>query len=147
MLIDQCLGRRGVAAALVADGATVRLHADEFEADAADADWLPIAGARGWIVVTKDVNLRKRPLELAAILAARLRVFALTSAQLGGAQQAQAFAAAAKKMRRVSRQRGPFIGFVSPSGAVTVEYARALTRRLRRLRATGRSVQSDLVSS
>ncbi len=32
-----------------------------------DVDWLPRVGARGWILITKDKNIRKREVELRAL--------------------------------------------------------------------------------
>ncbi len=52
--------------------------------------------------------------------AARLRVFALTSGNLTGAEQGAAFVRALGKMRRVARRPGPYIARVTRNGAVDI---------------------------
>jgi len=34
---------------------------DHFPHDTKDEDWLPIAGANGWLVITRDKKIRSRP--------------------------------------------------------------------------------------
>jgi hypothetical protein len=51
---------------LRAAGARVEVHIDHFPQDAADADWIPEVGRRGWVLITKDENIRRNPLERAA---------------------------------------------------------------------------------
>lgn len=42
--LDKCLGNYNVAAALREAGAAVEIHADHFDQDTLDADWLPEVG-------------------------------------------------------------------------------------------------------
>ncbi len=67
-LIDRSLGSRDVPEALRAAGALVEVHDDHFAQDAEDAVWLPAVGAQGWIVLTKDIRIRRHPLELSALM-------------------------------------------------------------------------------
>ncbi|MCD2187825.1 hypothetical protein [Actinomycetospora soli] len=46
---------------------------------ARDVDWLPIVGAQGLIVLTRDKNIRKRPHERAQLVAHGVRACFLTS--------------------------------------------------------------------
>src|SRR5450759_5020528 len=73
--MGRSLGRR-----LAAEGLRVVLHDDEFEQGTPDQEWLPVVGARGWVVLTKDSRLRFRPLEKEALIAANVRVFVFTGA-------------------------------------------------------------------
>jgi hypothetical protein len=57
-------------------------------------------------------------LERQAFEAAGLRVFALSAANLPGAEQAAAFARALPRIRRLSATQGPFVARVTASGAV-----------------------------
>lgn len=110
-LVDECLGRHFVAEALKIAGAQVELHHEHFLPGAQDAEWLPVAGARKWIVLTKDRQIILRQLEITAIINARVRAFVLTAADLMGREQAEVFVRALKKMNRIAAaSRGPLIG-------------------------------------
>jgi len=39
----------------------------EFAENARDIDWIPVAGEKNWIVVSKDVRQKRRPLEREAL--------------------------------------------------------------------------------
>ena len=45
-----------------------------------DAQWLPIVGGLGLVVITRDKKIRSRPVEARLVLAAGVRGFVLTSA-------------------------------------------------------------------
>ncbi|MBX7113365.1 MAG: hypothetical protein K1X64_03445 [Myxococcaceae bacterium] len=76
--IDRNLGRGFVADALRKQDRTVELHDDHFAQDCQDVDWLPVVGALGWIVLTRDQNIRRNNLEREAFQRAGARVFVLT---------------------------------------------------------------------
>lgn len=120
--IDECLGRRAVPEALRAAGHEVILLSDRFQADVDDEVWLSalFEYRRDWIILTKDTRIRTRSLERLAFIAAGLRVFALTSGDLNGENQAQAFVNGLKRIARLSKQAGPFIAIVSGSGRVAM---------------------------
>jgi PIN like domain len=42
-----------------------------------DVDWLPVVGARGWVVIGRDQHILDREVELRAYLAARVHMFLL----------------------------------------------------------------------
>ena len=46
----------------------LRYVEDRFQHDTKDTDWLPVAGAEGWLVITRDKKIRTRPGERRAIL-------------------------------------------------------------------------------
>jgi uncharacterized protein with PIN domain len=89
--LDRSLGRKIVAQALRAAGATVEVHDDHYAPDAKDEDWLVEVGRRGWIVLTKDDRIRYRATERMALMSAKVRTFVLTSSQLQGSEMAAAF--------------------------------------------------------
>jgi len=110
-----------LAAALIAAGAKVELSRDHFPAGARDVEWLPVVGARGWVVLTKDRQIRRRELELEAFINARVRAFVLIAADLTGPDQADVFVKALPKMTRICRSaRGPLIGAVSAGAGVVL---------------------------
>ena len=53
-----------------------------------------IAGAEGWVVLTKDSKIRYRSNEAEALFAAKVRAFVLVSRNLPGSEMANIFAAA-----------------------------------------------------
>ena len=65
--MDECIAARHVSEVLRAAGHTAHVQAlDTFGTGTQDVDWLPHVGARGWILITKDQNIRKREIELRA---------------------------------------------------------------------------------
>jgi hypothetical protein len=92
--IDRSLGK-SIAEALREAGLTVHAMASVYGEKPAqqlpDRVWLRDAGTNGWIVLTKDDAIRRRPAEREALIDAGVRVFCLTSAQLRGAEQAERF--------------------------------------------------------
>jgi predicted nuclease of predicted toxin-antitoxin system len=119
--VDRCLGDKALAQALRANGLTVEVHKDHFAPDAKDPDWLREAGRRKWVVLTKDKMLRYRETEIAALRAANVRAFVLTSGNLKADDMAAAFMKALPKMRRVLRKvKGSFIAKVTRAGGVEI---------------------------
>lgn len=121
LFLDRSLGRRVIATALRAAGATVEIHDDHFPPDAPDAHWLAAVGQRGWVVLTKDRRIRYRTLERAALLMAGVRAFVLTAGDLQGPEMARIFVRALPVITRVTaRTPAPFIARVSKTGAVSM---------------------------
>ncbi len=110
--VDRSLGR-SIAESLRAHGLTIHTMASVYGEQAAqrlaDEVWLRDAGARGWVVLTKDDAIRRRPAERDSLVEAGVRVFCLTSAQLQGPEQAERFAANLDRILRQASQPGPYI--------------------------------------
>lgn len=87
--IDRDLGIRDVPAALRAAGAIVELHRDHFAHDTPDIEWIAFAAERGWVILTQDRNIQRRPHERAAVIAARARYFCVS----GGTRRSEETAA------------------------------------------------------
>jgi hypothetical protein len=123
--IDRCLGR-GVATALGQAGIEVRYHDDCFPEDAKDEVWLPEVGQKGWIVITKDKNIRRTPIELEATIAAKVRLFVLAGAgNKTGAQTAELIIEQRSRIERTARKTPPpFIAGVTQSGVRVYEWSR-----------------------
>lgn len=62
--IDNCLPVR-IVRALEALGVDARHLKDEFDENTKDLVWMPVVAKHGWIVVTDDNRIRKRPSERA----------------------------------------------------------------------------------
>lgn len=117
--IDAALGRIAVANTLRAKGVNVVLHDEVFPQGTPDEHWLPELGRRDWILLTKDDRIRLTTAHREILLAAGIRAFILSGANLPGSAMAEAFRRAAKRMQRVALgERRPFIARVTPSGEV-----------------------------
>jgi len=71
--LDHQIGRYTVAEMLRAAGANVEVHLDRFPGDMPDIQWIPKVAERDWVLITKDQNVRRNPLERVAYESARLR--------------------------------------------------------------------------
>ena len=110
-----------IAEALRAAGGQVEIHDAHFDVDAPDVEWLAAVGSRGWVVLSKDVRIRRDTFELEALRSAGVKAFFLTQQGLTGEEMAQIFVDALSGMvTRASRQAGPFIYTLSRDG----EFAR-----------------------
>ncbi len=123
LYLDRALGRHTVAVALRTAGLTVEIHDDHFDQDARDVDWLPAVAAKGWVILTKDAAVARRPLERDAIDIAGARVFAFSNANVPGSAVASGFLIAWPKMLALIKSRaGPFIAVVHKDGRVEVRF-------------------------
>jgi hypothetical protein len=122
-LVDESLGGNVVTSALREAGASVERLRDHFPPGTPDQEWLAEVGNRGWVVVTKDKRIRRRPAEVAAIVGANVRAFVLTSGNATGQAMAQAYVAALPAMRQYCRDFAPpFVATVSAAGRERVFY-------------------------
>ena len=94
-----------------------------------DVEWLPAIGDRGWVLLTKDNDIRRRPLEIEAILNARVRAFVLTATELRREEQAAIFLTAMPKIHRICRRVGPFIFNITRMGYFSEVSKSVLNRR------------------
>ncbi len=115
--LDYQIGRYVVAEALRAEGANVEVHIDHFDQAAPDTEWIPEVGRRGWVLITKDQNIRRNPLERYAYQAAGLRGFVLTGGSLNGPDVASLLVRLLPGMvRRVTGRPGPLMFSISRGG-------------------------------
>lgn len=118
--VDRCLGK-SVGVALCQCGLKVESHSDHFKDDVADEVWISEVGRHGWIVITKDKAISRRPVELQAVVAANVRMFSLSSGNMTGDEMASAFVDNRLKMGRFIKDHpAPFIARVSKSGVALV---------------------------
>ena len=118
--VDRCLGRH-VAKMLQQHGLTVKYLDDYFPQAVEDTDWIPIVGERGWIVLTKDVNISRNHIERMAVTQAKLYFFALVSKNLNGDAMAEALVNASIKIQSIVRKHpSPLIARVYRDGSVKI---------------------------
>jgi PIN like domain len=115
--LDYQIGRFVVADALRAAGARVEVHIEHFEQNAPDTEWIPEVGRREWVLITKDQNIRRNPLERAAYEAAKLRGFVVTWKDMSGPELADLLVRSLPGMvRRAAGRRGPLLFSISRGG-------------------------------
>ena len=88
--VDRCLGKDIVPAALRAAGVSVTTYADLYPGDTTVEDrvWIPEVTVRGWVILTKDKNIRRAPVEIEALRNANARYVCLTAGNMRGDEQA-----------------------------------------------------------
>jgi hypothetical protein len=97
------------------------VHDDHFAPDAPDEEWLKRAGDAGWAVITKDSRIRYRDPERAALIAAKVRAFVITTPDLNGPEMAALVRVALPAIARMcQRVPAPFIARIGKSGRVQV---------------------------
>lgn len=113
LFIDRSLGRIRVPQLLRAAGLRLITLAEYYGIPAderiADADWLTLAGQRGWVVFMKDAKVRYRPAEQAAVRAHAVRCFCLTHQGLGSDEMAGRFLVNLPAITVACAEPGPFI--------------------------------------
>ena len=119
--IDRSVGKKVIATALRAAGATVEVHDDHFNQDAFDEEWLPVVGRRGWAVITSDDRIRYRTVEREAATSAGVALFIFTGKRMRAAAIAAALVQALPGMLELlTNQPRPFVAKVSRTGIVAL---------------------------
>jgi predicted nuclease of predicted toxin-antitoxin system len=114
--VDYCLGK-AVAEALRAAGAIVEIHSDNFAQDVEDTTWIPRVAAKGWVILTKDKNIRRRHGERETTLLAQARMFTLSSGNMRGSVMAELFVKNLDAMETLALAlEPPFLAVVSQDG-------------------------------
>ena len=99
----------------------VKTVVDVLQLGAKDVDWLAALAGRDWVVLTKDKNIRRRPLEAQALIAAGLRVFVITSTDLTGDEAGEILVRALPKITRFCATHAPpFIAGVTRMSQVSM---------------------------
>lgn len=119
--VDRSLGRARVVDALRVTGEIVHAHDDHFAQNTPDTDWLSEVGQRGWVVLTKDKNIRANELERTALVHANVACFMLGRGDLSGTAMGALFVQALPRIRKALRRFAvPLVASVSAAGGVRV---------------------------
>lgn len=114
LFVDRSLGKR-VGVLLREAGATIELHDDHFAQTTKDSEWIPAVTERGWVILTKDKNIRRPRGEREDVLIAHAKVFTLTAGSMGSAAMAEIFIGHLPDIERVAdSQTPPFAFAVGP---------------------------------
>lgn len=88
LFIDRCAWSHRLGEALQVAGIPFIAHQHRFRHDTPDEEWLTEAGRSGWIVITRDKNIRRKPNEIAAMNAFRVIAFILAAGDASAADTA-----------------------------------------------------------
>jgi hypothetical protein len=108
-IVDECLGNK-VHAALVAAGTTALRIVDVFGAGTLDQSWLPVVGERGWLLITKDRNIRHNKVERDALVRSGVMAFFIGVKNPGADEAAEAVTCnVARMLHFAARKAPPFV--------------------------------------
>lgn len=103
LFIDRCAWSHKLGEALTKIGAHFIPHHEKFEPACPDEKWLGAVGKQGWIVLTRDKNIRRKPNELRAFREHGVIGFVLTSGDASAADTAALVTAIYPKLMRKAR--------------------------------------------
>jgi hypothetical protein len=102
-------------------GARVEAHDDHFAQNEPDESWIPNVAGRGWVILTKDKNIRRRAGEREALVAGQAKIITLTSGNMRGEEMATLFVRHIPEMEQLASTRaGPFVAILGPGGIQVV---------------------------
>lgn len=108
--VDRCLGSRLVPDSLRAAGWCAEAHDDHFRPTTPDVEWIRVVAKRGWVILTKDRAIGRKPDERRVLYEEGARIVVLASkAHTTGPEIAAAFTSAAGRITAFSRSHAaPF---------------------------------------
>ena len=123
LFIDRCAWSNRLGEALATAGVKFTPHHNHFEQACPDVDWLPVVGREGWVVVTRDKNIRRKPNEIQAFKENNVLAIVLSS---GSSSQASAADTAdlllkllPKLMRKIQASKPPTMLTVTLMGTIS----------------------------
>jgi hypothetical protein len=122
--VDRSLGGKIIPRALEARGWKVKRHDKHFPQDAEDTAWIYGAGAKGWIIVTADDDIRYNPLEREALQKCGTLAFIFADkGNMTGPEMAAVLIKAEKAIfRTIAKQKPPGVFRVYADGRVAKCY-------------------------
>jgi hypothetical protein len=67
----------------------VEAHGTRFRHNTEDVDWLAVVGEKKWVVLMRDLGIGRNPIELNALLYAKVRAFVLQRGDWPDAENAK----------------------------------------------------------
>ena len=115
------MGKYVVPEPLRQQGVEVHVLDDYFDPTTPDDIWLTYAGQRGWIVLTKDYNIRRHRVALNAPIRNRVKAFVLANPHQVAEEMAETVIRALPRIQRLERNHpAPFIAKMTRSGGVSL---------------------------
>jgi predicted nuclease of predicted toxin-antitoxin system len=92
-------------------GVRCEAHRDHFPGDAADEDWMPVVAASGWVIVTRDFAIKRRPAEREAWTNANAIIVMLRAAH-----------ADARLDNYLAKRSAPMVVYLTPPAQLAVHF-------------------------
>ena len=94
-------------------GLQVEAHHTRFRHNTEDIDWLAVVGEKKWIPLMRDLEIGRNPIELNALLSARVRAFVVERGDWPDSENAKTIIGALPNILRLLRENNfPFIAKV-----------------------------------
>lgn len=120
LFIDRCAWSHKLGEALTKIGTPFIPHHEKFKPACPDEEWLEAAGKQGWMVLTRDKNIRRKPNELRAFQEYGVIGFVLTSGDASAADTAALVTAVYPKLiRKAKGTKPPAMFSITLAGAIT----------------------------
>lgn len=120
LFVDRCAWSRRLDEALRNARIPFIAHRERFADDLPDEDWLGVAGTKGWIVITRDKNIRRKPNEIKAYRDNNVVAFVLASGNASAEDTARLVVELYPKMLRKAMSATPPAMFsVTLAGGIT----------------------------
>jgi len=121
--LDENIDGPDLAERLRSRGIRHEAHRIHFTAGATDEEWIPVVAARGWVIVTRDLEIRRRAVERDAWLHSGAIVVMLRGDSLNNEAMASALSAALARGLElyVSKRMPPMILYLWPDGRYHVK--------------------------
>lgn len=105
------------------------MHKDVFPDLTPDKVWIPQVTARGWIIVTRDKRMQKRPMEWAALIRAKARVLWFRGDHASDVEITEGFLAALPRIDKLAAMlTPPYVIRVTPAGYAYQKYPKPVER-------------------
>lgn len=111
--------------ALLEGNVPCEAHRDYFPSDAADEAWIPEIASRGWVIVTRDFAIKRKPAERDAWMITKATVIMLRGERLSAQDMAGMLLAAHADGRVdnfISKRIAPMILYVNKDGEIHVHF-------------------------
>ncbi len=125
IFLDRNFGSKLVASELRGISLIVEVHADHFpeantKPETSDAEWIRDVTNRGWVIFTRNGNIRNNPLERRTFIECGARVFNVRNGGATAEEVAKCIHRAKNRIERIlASNTGPFIVGISLNGDVT----------------------------
>jgi hypothetical protein len=123
-------------------GVKVEPHSAWFRHNTEDTEWLAVVGEKKWVVLMRDKAIGRHPLELDALLGARVKAFVLTRGELSASETATILINAMPHMlSTIEENRFPFIAKIYQDGSVGVWKTEPIRQKGRKSKGRHRPIQ------
>ncbi|MGH9733526.1 MAG: hypothetical protein ACRD8A_02905 [Candidatus Acidiferrales bacterium] len=101
-------------------------HLAHFGSGTPDHEWLPFVGRNGWVLLTRDQNIRYRGIEHSRVMRYGVREFVFKAGNLHKDELAKVLIIALPKMREICQKFDPpFIASITELGVVNIRFDEA----------------------